>query len=117
MKITNLTAVLAVVALAAGCAYNDPNYGYSSHEYRQAQRAAELQRRADLDLANSVRDQFYQYGYLGDAARNVNISASSGTVTLAGSVPTQKDREMIEALVRNTRGVAAVNDQLQVMEY
>src|SRR4051812_44487307 len=87
MRFTNIIAAISLAALAAGCASND---AYYSH-YQEAQKAAELQRRADLDLATSVRDQFIHYGYLGDAARNVGVAAHSGTVTIAGNVATQKD--------------------------
>jgi len=35
-------------------------------------------------------------------------------VTLSGNVPSERERQMIEAMVKNTGGVTSVNDQLQV---
>jgi osmotically-inducible protein OsmY len=121
MKIAHLLAFFALAALAAGCANNHPSdyaYGYPHTVYytdsRAARRAAEAQWRADQDLVASVRGQFDQYGYLNEASQNVDVTARNGTVTLSGSVPTQKDRDMIDAMVRNTHGVAAVNNLLEV---
>jgi osmotically-inducible protein OsmY len=69
---------------------------------------------ADRDLENSIRSQMNRYGDLGTTTPGVGIYAQNGTVTLNGTVPSQREREMIESLVRNTSGVVAVNDQLQV---
>lgn len=69
---------------------------------------------ADRDLENNLRNQLNRYGDLATTTPNVQIYAQSGTVTLSGTVPSQRERDMIESLVRNQNGVLAVNDQLQV---
>jgi osmotically-inducible protein OsmY len=69
---------------------------------------------ADRDLENTLRTQLNRYGDLATTTPDVQIYARSGTVTLSGTVPSQREREMIESLVRNQTGVVAVNDQLRV---
>jgi osmotically-inducible protein OsmY len=56
-----------------------------------------------------------RYGDLAAAEPGLSVSARDGTVTLSGPVQSEKDREMIDTLARNTAGVVAVNDQLRVM--
>src|ERR1051325_5429111 len=75
--------------------------------------AAELQRRADDDLAAAVRSEFGKYGDLSALSQNVNVDADKGTVTLTGSVPSTREKEMLGALVKNTPGVVHVNNRLQ----
>ncbi|HLH53493.1 MAG TPA: BON domain-containing protein [Verrucomicrobiae bacterium] len=72
------------------------------------------QEEADRDLERDIRAQMNRYGDLATTTPNVQVYAQNGTVTLSGSVPSQREREMIESLVRNEHGVAAVNDQLQL---
>ena len=69
---------------------------------------------ADLSLANAVRQQLNRYGDLITAMSTLQISAQNGTVTLAGPVQSQRERDMIDALTKNTPGVLGVNDQMQV---
>lgn len=125
MKITRALTLLAVLFLVGGCASYDRQVTYdrygnqviSSSTYNtQGSAAAAAARAAEADraLAASVRDQFNRYGDLSALANNVQIIAQNGTVTLTGAVPTENDRQMIEAMVRKTPGVLAVNDQLQV---
>src|SRR6185312_12531600 len=67
--------------------------------------AAELQRRADDDLTAAVRREFGKYGELAALSPNVNVDSDKGTVTLSGSVPSNREKEMFGALVKNTPGV------------
>jgi osmotically-inducible protein OsmY len=69
---------------------------------------------ADRELENNLRSQMSRYGDLATTTPDVHIYSQNGTITLTGSVPSQREREMIESLVRNQAGVVAVNDQLQV---
>jgi len=69
---------------------------------------------ADRDLENNLRSQINRYGDLATTTPDLRIYSQSGTVTLTGTVPSQREREMIESLVRNQTGVVAVNDQLRV---
>ncbi|MGZ8900440.1 MAG: BON domain-containing protein, partial [Limisphaerales bacterium] len=47
-------------------------------------------------------------------ARNIQVSAQGHDVTLTGTVPSQKDKEMIEIRTREIAGVHRVNNQLIV---
>jgi len=69
---------------------------------------------SDIALETNVRAEMSQYGQLSAVSPGVQVYSQNGTVTLGGSVPSERDRQMIDAMVRNTSGVAAVNDQLQV---
>ncbi len=104
MKILRMIAAVATLATAAGCAY--PRHYTSTGPYYS---------QVDLDraLETSLRARLDQYGQLGAAASNVSISAQNGAVTLSGPVPTEQDRQMIDALARNTSGVTSVIDQMQ----
>ena len=71
----------------------------------------------DRDLESNLRSQLNRYGDLATTTPNVQIYAQSGTVTLNGTVPSERERAMIDAMVRNQPGVVALNDQLQVAAY
>jgi osmotically-inducible protein OsmY len=125
MKVTRALVLLSALFLVGGCtSYNrqttyDPygNRVISSSPYNtQGAAAAAAARAAEADraLAASVRQQFARYGDLSALANNVQITAQNGTIVLTGTVPTENERQMIEAMVRNTPGVLSVNDQLQV---
>jgi osmotically-inducible protein OsmY len=55
-----------------------------------------------------------RYGALSTASPDVHISSRNGTVTLTGTVSSEKDRQMLETLTRNTPGVLLVDNQLHV---
>ena len=44
----------------------------------------------------------------------VHFRASEGVVTVTGTVPDDRDRQMIDALVRGTAEVQAINDQMEL---
>jgi osmotically-inducible protein OsmY len=69
---------------------------------------------ADRELEANLRSQVNRYGDLATTTPDLHISCSSGTVTLTGNVPSQRERDMIDSLVRDQSGVVSVNDQLQV---
>jgi osmotically-inducible protein OsmY len=46
--------------------------------------------------------------------RHVHIYVHEEIVTVGGEVRTEMDRERIDSLIRNTRGVLAVKDELKV---
>ncbi|PWU15140.1 MAG: hypothetical protein C5B50_15945 [Verrucomicrobia bacterium] len=94
MRIARYSGIAAMVILAAGCA--------SPHRY------------SDQALENNLRGQLHQYGDLAADEPNVHIHSMDGNVTLSGRVRTEREREMIDAMVRNTAGVVSVNDRLQV---
>ena len=49
-----------------------------------------------------------------DAAKNIQVSASGGTVTLKGTVKTQEEKTRIEAAAKAISGVTKVENQLEV---
>jgi hypothetical protein len=49
-----------------------------------------------------------------EVARNIQVSANGSEVTLTGTVPSQKDKDMIEIRTREIAGVQRVNNQLTV---
>jgi len=69
---------------------------------------------SDRELMTSVRNQFDRYGDLSGIAPNIGVSSQNGTVTLTGSVPGEKERQMVEAMVKNTPGVVSVNNQIRI---
>src|ERR1041384_3708334 len=126
MKTALYSAFLSLFLV--GCAYDRPTT-YSSRTYDDDvvsspryepvtvtpsyPSAAELQRTANENLAASVRSEFNRYGDLAALSQNVNVAADNGTVTLNGSVPSAREKEMFGALVKNTPGVVHVNNRLQ----
>jgi osmotically-inducible protein OsmY len=72
------------------------------------------QAQADRALESSIRSQLSRYGDLSAISPNVQIFAENGTVTLSGTVPGPRERDMIESLVKDHSGVVSVNDQLQM---
>jgi osmotically-inducible protein OsmY len=127
MKIALFLVLVSGLALVAGCstdrqaAYTTtPVYGgevISSGPYGATMvvpGAPKSQIEADRELENNLRGQLNRYGDLATTTPDVHIYSQSGTVTLTGNVPSQRERDMIESLVRNQAGVVAVNDQLQV---
>jgi osmotically-inducible protein OsmY len=129
-KIPGTLALLIPLTLAVGCAYQQrqpetaavPTYGDTVISQRplptppspvsQGAGASQLMNDSDRALAQRVREQFSHYGDLASASSNLEISAHDGRVTLTGTVPAERDRRLIDALVQNTTGVTSLNDQL-----
>ena len=105
MKLAYSLALIASLVLINGCAhYRQSAAHHSTRYYGMVDPDQTLERRVRADL-NSNPD-------LAAVAPNILISAQNGTVTLSGSVPSEKARQQVDAIVRNTSGVAVVNDQL-----
>lgn len=49
-----------------------------------------------------------------EVARNVQVSANAGEVTLKGAVPSEKDKQMLEIRAREITGVQRIDNQLTV---
>ncbi|HEV2390992.1 MAG TPA: BON domain-containing protein [Verrucomicrobiae bacterium] len=108
MKSISALAIVSVLLLAAGCTspYGGSDYNTVSSPYIGTQ--------SDQAIESDVRSELDHYGDLAANTSHVRIIAQNGTVTLVGTVPTERDRQMVDAAVRNTAGVVAVNDELQV---
>lgn len=113
MKTTNVLIAVSSLIFAAGCAY-EQRYGYSYGGSSQRSEAI-ARENADRSLEESVRYQINRYGDLAAAAPNVQITCRDGAVTMSGSVPNERDKEMMDACVRNTSGVISVDNQLAVV--
>jgi len=117
-----LAGFTALLLVGAGCetphSYSTaPVYGgevVSTGPYGTTMVVPGSQVAADRELESNLRSQVNRYGDLATTTPDLHIYAQNGTVTLSGNVPSQREREMIESLVRNQPGVVAVNDQLQV---
>jgi len=116
MRIVGYFAILSTALLAAGCADQTTRSSYGTYGYTEGPVPNQRynQEAADRSLEASVREQLNRYGDLATASPNVQISARTGAVTLTGTVASEREREMIEACVKNSSGVVSVNDQLRV---
>lgn len=118
MRTRNILVALLPVVIAAGCAYQQRDgmysYGTTWHD-SEAITARARANAANRSLEDSVRYQINQYGQLSSVSPNVQITCRDGAVTLSGSVPSERDKEMMEACVRNTSGVLSVDDRLAVI--
>lgn len=108
MRIGYISSSAAVLLVAAGCATHR-TYTTPSGQVYEANHAA------DRALENSLRAQLRQYGDLAMDEPNIRIYARDGNVTLQGRVRDQRERDMIDTMVRDSAGVATVSDQLQVV--
>ena len=106
MRSTKNLAILIALIVVSGCARPDWLTHHSARYYGMVDPDQTLERRLHFEL-NS-------HPGVANAASNVLISAQNGTVTLSGAVPNENVRREIDAIVRNTDGVAVVNDQLVV---
>ena len=115
MRTSNIAIALSSLLVAAGCAY-EQRYGYSyGGSSLHGSEAIVRPNAADRSLEESVRYQISRYGELAAAAPDVQITCRDGAVTLSGSVPNERDKQMMDACVRNTSGVLAVDNQLAVI--
>ena len=95
MRFTNVLATASALVLAAGCASSDHHA-------------------ADRAIENNIRAEMMRYGDLGANEDRIRVHSHDGVVTLRGHVRTEKDRDMLDSMVRNTTGVIEVQDQLAV---
>ena len=115
MRTSNIAIALSSLLLAAGCAY-EQRYGYSyGGSSLHGSEAIARPNPADRSLEESVRYQISRYGELAAAAPDVQITCRDGAVTLSGSVPNEREKQMMDACVRNTSGVLAVDNRLAVI--
>src|SRR6266478_949760 len=138
MKISNQLTIAASVILISGCAHHErqaqsqynesyPSSYYSSQpsgsstttsqfQGNQFQGNSQFQNRGGTDqtLVMQVQDALKKDTTIATFAPRIEVTAQNGAVTLNGSVPTDQDKQRIEAMVKSTSGVVSVNNQLQV---
>lgn len=68
----------------------------------------------DAEISNRVRQAIQSDAELSPLLPGVQITAANGTVTLRGTVKTQKDKDALGAKARGTAGVMSVENQLTV---
>lgn len=111
MKGALAVGLVCSLILVAGCETPRP-YSYVTPSGQVV--PASSPSASDVALETNIRAELSRYGDLATVAPYVQVGAQNGTVTLTGSVPNEQDRQMIDAMVRNTSGVVALNDQMQV---
>src|SRR6266576_5279141 len=131
MKISSNLTIVASILLVAGCGHQErqakfsesyPNYASSTTSAGNAagtsqfQGTSEFQTRggSDQTLVTQVQNSLNKDTSLATIAPRIEVTAQNGTVTLSGSVPSDQDKQRIEAAVKSTAGVVSVNNQLQV---
>jgi len=69
---------------------------------------------ADARITSDIRRAIAGDTSLPMTARDIQITVSSGAVTLRGVVDSQDDKDAIEAKVKTIDGVSSVDNQLEV---
>jgi len=70
--------------------------------------------KADIDITASIRKKIIRDKRLSVNAQNVKIIALNGVVTLRGPVETKKEKKRIQKIVKKTRGVVRIDNQLEI---
>ena len=115
MRITAKLAVILSLFLSAACTSHRPPVVYTTPSGQVISAAGDARTAADRALETSLRAELNRYGDLAYVNRDAQVYANRGAVTLSGPVRSERDREMMVTLARNTPGVVSVNDQLQVV--
>ncbi len=114
MKIFQSLGIVCSLALAGGCATEPRPVAYVTPSGQVISTGPDGRTAADRALETSLRAELNGYGNLAATDPNIRFYARDGAVTVSGPVRSERDRQMIDAMVRNTPGVFSVNDQLQV---
>lgn len=112
----NKTVLLAGIALIGtlGCDSGQRTSTISPTTSPSATSALPAMTEADRVLARKVQDTLRQDTAVASAARNVEIHAVNGEITLQGSVNTQQEKAALESKAQQVTGVGRVNNQLTV---
>src|ERR1051325_5503031 len=112
MRIAALSSIIGLILLGAGCE-TERQHTYVTPS-GQVVSSGPSRASEDRALEQDLRSQLRQYGDLAADEPNIQIHASNGTVTMTGPVRSEREKAMIDAMVRSSSGVVAVNDELQV---
>lgn len=69
---------------------------------------------ADWEITTKVKAEILSDTTIGAMARFVSVSTTDGVVTLTGSVPTQKDKDLIGKIAKKVKGVSRVDNRITV---
>jgi len=137
MKIAHKLMAASALLLIAGCSshhekqasYNEPHYSSwtpgtsatgGSWSSNQGATSANPSQTTTSGIGsqnvqvNQVQQQLSQDPTLAPLVPNLQISFANGTLTLAGTVPSEQEKQKIESIVKSTSGVVNVNNQLRV---
>jgi osmotically-inducible protein OsmY len=117
MRIATIPGLISTALVVAGCSTEPPARTYSYNEYPNGEVVTTTrynQEAANRSLEAGCRRELARYGDLATVAPNVQIVARGGVVTLSGYVPSERERQMIDACIKSTAGVVTVDDQLLV---
>jgi hypothetical protein len=96
-------------------------FGVANSDHLNAQNspANNDSRMSDSDLAQKVKEDLVKgstgtVGVSRTEAKNIKVSAKDGVITLKGSVPSEKDKQMLEIRAMQFRGVNRVKNDLTV---
>jgi osmotically-inducible protein OsmY len=126
-----MKTILIGIALALGCACaNESTPSHSStassttkssgtvlagdHASSKTTATDQPNNKADLSLVQDVRRALMDNDALSVAAKNLTAVARDGTVTLKGVVPSQEEKEQVEACVSKVTGVQRVESLITV---
>jgi osmotically-inducible protein OsmY len=70
--------------------------------------------KADIDITAAIRKKIIRDKRLSVNAQNVKIITLNGVVTLRGPVETKKEKKRIQKIVKKTRGVVKIDNQLEI---
>ncbi len=115
MRMGGRLAVIASTLILASCAYNRPPVVYTTPTGQVVGVGRNPRTAADQALETTLRTEANRYGDLANANPDLRFYADNGTVTITGPIRNERDRQMIDTLVRDTPGVTSVNDQMRVM--
>jgi hypothetical protein len=68
----------------------------------------------DLEITQQIRQRITGANDFSTDAQNVQVIAQNSVVTLRGPVETDREKQAIAAIARETAGVTRVDDQLEV---
>jgi osmotically-inducible protein OsmY len=68
----------------------------------------------DLEITRQIRQRISAEEAFSTDAANVKVITEDAVVTLRGPVETDREKEVIAAIARDTAGVTRVDDQLEV---
>ena len=134
MKIGKHFSFISALLVVAGCSHHEQarytdygtpySTGGSTSSYQQstgtAQQttssnpASQATSETDRNLVSQVQQSLRQDNALAGLMPAIQISAQNGSVTIAGNVSSEQEKQKIESAVKSTSGVATVNNQLQV---
>jgi len=87
---------------------------YGSTPGTGSQTAPGASSETDRTLVSQVRTELNKDASLAAIVPTIQITAQNGTVTLSGNVPSEQEKQKIEAAVKNAGNVVTVDNQLQV---